>query len=122
MPYYTVECGKCGESREVFRPLAEFGKWPEHCGKQMRQIVQPPQIMADIVPFKSVVTDVDSGRNPVISSRGQLRDFERRNRCHRIGDDPPSKPKPFTPPPPVRQDLTKVVREVLSKKEPNRGR
>ena len=122
MPNYTVECGKCGETREVFRSLAEHGEWPEHCGETMRQVIQPPQIMADIVPFQSVVTDRDSGKNPIISTRGQLKDFERRNKCHQIGTDIKTTPKPFVPPPPVKHDLARVTREVLSRKENKRGR
>ncbi len=121
MPNYTIECAECGKTEVVFRHLKQFGQWPRHCGQKMSQIVQAPNIMADIVPFQSVVTDVDSGRNPIIGSRPQLKDFERRNKCHQVGDDVKRTPKPFTPPPPVRNDLGKVVHEVLSR-ENKRGR
>lgn len=120
MPTYTVEC-ECGYSETIVLPLSQFGDWPFHCKERMTQRVCAPNLMPDIQAFRSIATDIDSGKNPIINTRSQLKDFERRNKCHQVGDDVRKAPKPWTPMPSVRKDLGKVVHEVLSK-ENKRGR
>lgn len=116
MPTYVLECIHCKEQEEIVLPLSEHGNWPSHCGKQMRSVIQAPMtIRGDIEPFQSVVTDIATGRLPVISSRKQLKEFEKRNGVHQVGTDVKAIPKPFVPPPKVRNDLGRVVHQVLSK-------
>ncbi len=46
-----------------------------------------PQIMADIAPYRTVATDVATGKRAVIGGRRQHREFLRRNGYVEIGND-----------------------------------
>lgn len=115
MPNYTVHCDACEYETTVFRTLENFGKWPRHCHKRMRQIVQPSQVVKDIEPFQSVVTDVATGKCPVITSRAHKQEFMRRNKLIEWGTEK-VKPKPWTSLDRPRGELKQAVHEVLGRR------
>lgn len=95
MPNYTVECDTCGQVRDVFRSLDQFGKWPRCPGHgRMRQIIQAPQIVKDIEPYRAIAADITTGKAPVIGSRREHKEFLRRNGFVEVGNDKPKMRQP----------------------------
>ncbi len=114
MPTYTIACDICGLEKDIFRTVSEHGTWPKHCGTKMRQVLQPPQIMADIQPFRAPVIDITTGKRADIRSRNQLKEFERQNHCHQIGDDVRPR-KTITGPEGLKSDLHSAVQQAKAK-------
>jgi len=53
---YEYRC-RCGKEKDVVKPLSEYST-PEvcECGENMRKIISAPRVLADIEPYKSIVT------------------------------------------------------------------
>lgn len=115
MPSYTVECQVCGGARTVHRNLVDFGKWPECCGRMMQQIIQAPQIVRDIEPYRAVATDVATGTAPVIRSRREHREFLRRNGYSEVGTE---QPKPVQQPieTVTGREIKRVIEQVRARR------
>lgn len=69
------------------------------------------QIIKDIEPYPSVVTDIATGTAPIIRSRREHREFAKRNNLLEIGNEKLVKPKEptFTP---LRPQIVQALHEV----------
>lgn len=114
MPNYTVECAICEKARIIFRSLSEHGNWPICCGWMMHQVVQPPQLVRDIEPYRAVASDIATGKAPIISGRRQHNEFMKRNNYVELGNE-----KPRLKPTPVetvsKHDIKRAIQEVKSR-------
>ena len=115
MPNYTVICDYCEYVTTVFRTLENFGKWPKHCHKRMRQIITPSQVIKDIEPFQSVTVDVATGNCPIITSRAHKQEFMRRNKLIEWGTEK-VKEKSWERMDKPGQELKRAVHEVLGRR------
>ncbi len=91
MPMYTCKCVTCHEQVTIFRPLSDFGNWPEHCGAKMQLVRGKVHIIKDIEPYKAVAHDTRTGHVPVIKSRADHREYLKANGYEEVGNE---KPKP----------------------------
>jgi hypothetical protein len=113
MPSYTAECGICGDLQDYVQTIDRHADTPECCGKKMRQVIGPPQIVKDIEPYRAVAADID-GRAPIIKSRREHREFLKRNGYVEIGNDVP-KPKKYEPLDKPGNDIKRAIKEVMSR-------
>jgi len=67
MPIYAIRCPECGHAEDVYRTVAQMDDLPDHCGVKMRRMICAPMVVADIQPYKSMVT------GEMITSRSQHR-------------------------------------------------
>lgn len=81
MPLYQVKCQECGQEQEIFRSLSKIDDLPEHCGKSMIRLVCAPMVMADIQPYKSMLT------GEMITSRSQHKAHLKSHGCVEVGNE-----------------------------------
>lgn len=86
MPLYVVKCPKCETSNDIFRTLANFDDLPECCGVKVKRQICAPMVVADIQPYRSMVT------GEMITSRSKHRSHLKDNGCVEVGNEP-IKPK-----------------------------
>jgi putative FmdB family regulatory protein len=67
MPIYATKCHLCGARQDVYRPLSAYDDLPECCGAKVERQISAPYVIADIQPYRSMVT------GEVIHSRSQHR-------------------------------------------------
>ena len=114
MPIYQYKCD-CGNADEVYSRMAEIDQnRPSCCGEPMQRVLSAPMVIADIQPYKAVAIDKKTGTVPVITSRKEHREFLNRNGFVEVGNEIP-KQKPQAKAPNVREELTKVTHQVMSK-------
>lgn len=82
MPLYVVRCDKCGEETEIIRSLANYDDLPSHCGEKMRRVIVAPMVIADIQPYKSMIT------GEMITSRSQHKSHLKQHGCTEVGNEP----------------------------------
>lgn len=83
MPLYVVRCEKCGEETEIIRSLANYDDLPSHCGEKMRRVIVAPAVIADIQPYKSMIT------GEMITSRSKHRTHLKEHGCTEVGNETP---------------------------------
>lgn len=86
MPIYLVKCPKCESQQEIFRTLSNYDDLPECCGITTERQICAPMVIADIQPYKSMLT------GEMITSRSQHRDHLKSHGCVEVGNEQP-KPK-----------------------------
>lgn len=87
MPTYTVRCRNCAEMRDIFRSIAEFDRLPSCCGETMSRVYRPPNIRADVAPYRSMAT------GEMVTGRLQHREHLKRHDLVEVGNEH-RRPKP----------------------------
>lgn len=87
MPIYVIRCPECGETDEVFRSISQMDDLPKHCGKPMRRVICPPMVVADIQPYRSMVT------GEMITSRSHHARHLRQHGVVEVGNEPMTQKK-----------------------------
>lgn len=106
MPIYSVRCAECGDTQDIFRPLAQYRDLPEHCGKTVQRVITAPYFAPDISAFKSIVD------GSVINSRSDRREHMKRHNLIELGDAPITKQE-YRGDHDVRAELSQAVKQVL---------
>ena len=88
MPIYTYRCPVCGTENEEFRRVADYDKYPAHCGTYMDQVLFPSIVIPDIEPYQAIAADKETKIAPYITTRSQHREFLRRNNYEELGNEP----------------------------------
>ena len=106
MPIYALKCHACDHTEDVYRSVANIDKdLPECHGLAMTRMLCAPYVVADIQPYRSVVT------GEMIGSRSQHREHLKTHRLVEIGNE---KQPEFRAPDVSRDlkaDLIPIVRE-----------
>lgn len=91
MPIYTVRCLKCDHKEDIFRTLAQYKELPSHCGQEMQRVISAPMVIADIQPYKSVITGEE------IASRSKHRAHLKQHGMIEMGNEMPKLEKKEIP-------------------------
>jgi len=84
LPLYSIKCLDCGNRDEIFLKLSAFDNLPIcACGAMFTRVISPVNVMADIQPYKSMVT------GEMITGRSQHRAHLKRHNCFEIGNENP---------------------------------
>lgn len=67
MPIYAIRCHECGHETDIYRSVSQMNDLPHHCGVPMQRMICAPMVVADIQPYRSMVT------GEMITSRSQHR-------------------------------------------------
>jgi hypothetical protein len=81
MPIYTIQCDCCGKQDDIFRSLQNFDDLPECCGERTHRVMCAPMVVADIQPYKSMLT------GEMITSRSHHRDHLKSHGCVEVGNE-----------------------------------
>lgn len=115
MPMYMMHCDQCGDTRDIYRSIAQIDHdLPGCCGTTMRRLVCAPAVIGDIPTYQAVAVDKETGKMPKIEGRAQHREFLRRNGYVEMGNDIPTKPRELLGDYNVRPQLAEAVKEVLA--------
>ena len=94
MPIYVYRCQFCLEEQEAFRPIAERDNAPACHRRTMERVIKPTMVSV-FKPYRAVAVDKETGKMPVIRSKGEHEAFLRRNGYEEVGNDksmaPPSR-------------------------------
>ena len=100
MPIYATRCPTCGKREDVFLPLARYNELPECCGGTVERVISAPHVMADIQPYKSMIT------GEMITSRSQHRSHLKQHGMIEVGNERPKLTKKEIPEVPgLREEL-----------------
>lgn len=91
MPIYAIKCSTCGHAEDIFRTIAEYDNLPDHCGQRMQRVICAPHVVADIQPYKSMIT------GELISSRSQHRSHLKDHGMVEVGNEKPKLKKKEIP-------------------------
>lgn len=82
MPIYQITCDECGRVEEAYRKIADIDKpYPECHGEPMRRMITSCAVIADISPYRSVVT------GEYITGRSQHKEHLKRHNLVELGND-----------------------------------
>lgn len=81
MPVYTVECGKCSKTQEIWRSLAQYDDLPKCCGERTKRIISKTFGIVDIPAYRSMIT------GEMIEGRAQHRAHLKQHKCIEIGNE-----------------------------------
>ena len=100
MPIYSIKCAKCRHAEDIFRSLAQYDDLPDHCGQRMQRVICAPHVMADIQPYKSMIT------GEMIGSRSRHREHLKDHNMIELGNEKPDfKRKEMPEVPGLREEL-----------------
>lgn len=76
MPLYEIRCSRCGDLKQVFRPVCLRDNLPDCvCEGTFERLIAAPRICKEIAPYKSPAT------GKIISSRSEQREDLRKSGC-----------------------------------------
>jgi len=81
MPVYRIRCDNCGKETDIYRTVAQFDDLPDCHGQKMHRIIGAPFVIAEIKPYRSMVT------GQMIESRSQHREHLKRHNLEEIGNE-----------------------------------
>jgi hypothetical protein len=88
MPLYATKCPVCQKKEDIFLTLARYNDLPQCCGVTVERIITAPHVVADIQPYKSMIT------GEMITSRSQHRSHLKQHGMVEVGDEKiPEQPK-----------------------------
>lgn len=91
MPIYATKCTCCGKVEDVFLSLARYNDLPNCCGKMVERVITAPHVIADIQPYKSMIT------GEMIASRSQHRSHLKQHGMIEVGNEEPKSAKKELP-------------------------
>ena len=87
MPIYATKCAVCQKTEDVFLPLARYNDLPNCCGQTVERVITAPHVVADIQPYKSMIT------GEMITSRSQHRSHLKKHGMIEVGNEKPKAKK-----------------------------
>lgn len=105
MPIYATKCQHCGARQDVYRPLAAYDDLPECCGSKVERQISAPYVIADIQPYRSMVT------GEYIQSRSAHRAHLKQHGKIEIGNEkiePVRRPEPTG----IKEDLAQAIQQL----------
>ena len=87
MPIYATKCSCCGKKEDVFLPVARYKELPECCGKMVDRVITAPTVLADIQPYRSMIT------GEMITSRSEHRAHLKAHNMVEVGNEKMPEPK-----------------------------
>ncbi len=109
MPLYSYECPTCGTETERVCSIKDHKPRIRcECGKMAVQVLGFAHVIADIAPYRSMIT------GERIRGRAHHREHLRQHGCEEVGNEPirDRRPKPM---PSVVEDLKQAIAEVRSR-------
>lgn len=105
MPIYATKCRQCGAAGEVVRAVKDYDDLPQCCGVKVERVICAPYVIADIQPYKSMVT------GEMIHSRSQHRAHLKQHGKIEVGNEkfePVRRPEPTG----IKEDLAQAIQQL----------
>lgn len=91
MPIYATKCPSCDRTEDIFLPIARYNELPQCCGVTVERVITAPHVIADIQPYKSMIT------GEMITSRSQHRSHLKQHNMIEVGNEKPKLTKKEIP-------------------------